>query len=94
MTEQAAIRVVVHGHVQGVYFRAFTLERARELAVTGYVRNLPGEDAVEVWAEGEKERLEALLGYLRVGPSGARVDEVVTSWSAETVGLSDFSIRY
>jgi acylphosphatase len=94
MTGRAAVRVVICGHVQGVYFRAFIQKHARELGVTGYVRNLPGEDAVEAWGEGEKECLEALLGHLRVGPPGARVDRVVTNWEIETGKYPDFSIRY
>jgi len=94
VTERAAVRLVVYGHVQGVFFRAFTLERARELGVTGYVRNLPDEGAVEIWAEGERDRLETLIGHLRVGPPGARVDRVVTGWSKETGGYPGFTIRY
>ncbi len=94
MTERAAVRLVIQGHVQGVYFRAFTLEHARELEITGYVRNLPGEDAVEVWAEGKKEQLETLIGRLRVGPPGSRVDSIVTNWSTQTGSYPDFSIRY
>ncbi len=58
MSEQVAVRVVVYGRVQGVFFRAFVGQRGRELGLTGYVRNLSRGDAVEIVAEGERARLE------------------------------------
>lgn len=48
---------IVHGRVQGVYFRAFVKDHAKELGLKGYVRNLSGGRAIEVWAEGEKTKL-------------------------------------
>ncbi|MFH0769163.1 MAG: acylphosphatase [Chloroflexota bacterium] len=94
MTNLASVRVIVHGHVQGVYFRASTSRQAAGLGVTGYVRNLAGGKAVEVQAEGERNKLEKLIDYLKVGPPGARVENVETNWSEYSGGYSDFSIRY
>ena len=94
MTDLASVRVIVYGYVQGVFFRAFASRRATELGLTGYVRNLPGGEAVEVNAEGERKQLEELIGYLKVGPSAARVKKVETSWSEYTGRYSRFSIRY
>ncbi len=51
MTDLASLYAVVYGYVQGVFFRAFVARQAKELGLTGFVRNLPG-GAVEVNAEG------------------------------------------
>jgi acylphosphatase len=94
MTDLASVRVIVYGYVQGVFFRAYTSRRATELGLTGYVRNLSGGDAVEVNAEGERKQLEKLIGYLKVGPPGAKVEKVVINWAEYTGGYPRFSIRY
>jgi len=94
MADMAAVRVIVYGYVQGVFFRDFTSRRATRLNLTGYVRNLPLQEAVEVRAEGERERLEELIGYLRTGPPAARVERVETSWSEYTGSYPGFRIRY
>ena len=57
------------------------------------MRNIPG-GAVEVRAEGERQRLDKLIGYLRVGPNAARVEKVITNWSEYTGNYSDFRVRY
>ncbi len=94
MADLASVRVIVYGYVQGVFFRAFASRRARALGLTGYVRNLPGREAVEVNAEGERKQLEKLIDYLKLGPPTARVGKVVTKWSEYTGNYSGFSIRY
>ncbi len=94
MTDLASVRVIVYGYVQGVFFRAFASRRATELGLTGYVRNLPGREAVEVHAEGERKQLQELISYLRVGPPTAKVEKVVTNWSKYTGNYSGFNIRY
>jgi len=94
MADLASVRAIVHGRVQGVYFRAFTSGCARELGLSGYVRNLSGWRAVEVQAEGERDKLERLIDHLKAGPPGARVERVETSWSEYSGSYSDFSIRY
>jgi len=93
MADLASVQAIVYGYVQGVFFRAFVSRRAKELGLTGYVRNLPG-GTVEVNAEGERRQLERLIGYLKVGPPGARVEKVVTNWSEYTGSYSGFNIRY
>ncbi len=93
MSELASLQAIVYGHVQGVFFRAFASGQARELGLTGYVRNLP-KRSVEVKAEGERGRLEELIDRLKTGPPGARVEKVATNWSEYTGSYSGFSIRY
>lgn len=93
MNEIASLQAIVYGHVHGVFFRAFTTQRARELGLTGYVRNLPDE-TVQVRAEGERIRLEKLIDYLKMGPPEASVKKVVTNWTDYTGNYSSFTIRY
>ena len=93
MGELASVRAIVYGYVQGVFFRAFVSRWAKELGLSGYVRNLPG-GAVEVQAEGERKQLEELIDYLKVGPPTAKVERVVTSWSEYTGNYSGFSVNY
>ncbi len=94
MTDLASVQAMVYGRVQGVFFRAFTLRQARELGLTGYTRNLPDGKAVEVQAEGERNKLEKLIDHLKVGPPAAKVEKVVTNWSEYTGSYTGFSIRY
>ncbi len=94
MTDLASVKAVVYGYVQGVFFRDFVSRQATQLGLTGYVRNLPGGKAVEVHAEGERKQLEKLIGYINVGPPGARVERVETDWSDYSGSYARFSIRY
>ena len=93
MTDLASVQAIVYGYVQGVFFRAFVSRRATELGLTGYALNLPN-GAVEVNAEGERSKLEKLIGYLKVGPLRAGVEKIVTNWSEYTGNYPRFSIRY
>ncbi len=92
MAEMASIQAFVHGHVQGVFFRASVESKAAALNITGFVRNRPG-GSVEVVAEGEKTRLEELVAYLNVGPPAARVTDVKTVWVPYTGEYTGFRIR-
>jgi len=93
VSDLASVRIIVYGRVQGVFFRAFASRQAKELGLTGYVRNLPG-GAVEAQAEGERKQLEKLIGYLRVGPSAAEVERVETEWSEYSGRYSGFVIKH
>jgi acylphosphatase len=79
--------------VQGVFFRAFVAEQATKLNLNGYVRNLPSGHDVEVKAEGERENLERLVQYLKVGPQKADVEDVKITWSKNIGKYSEFTIR-
>jgi acylphosphatase len=93
MSSHVSLFAVVHGHVQGVYFRAFVQEKAAGLGLNGYVRNLPSGRDVEVQVEGEREQLEKLLGYLKEGPPMAAVEEVNTTWAKSSGKYCTFSVR-
>ena len=70
-----ARRVVVHGRVQGVFFRESARRRARRVGVAGWVRN-NDDGSVEAWFEGEPDDVEVMLHFAETGPSGAYVDKV------------------
>ena len=93
MAALATLQAVVYGRVQGVFFRAFVSQQATRLGLKGYVRNVPG-GSVEVLAEGEKDKLEELIGYLKTGPPHAHVLKVVTDWMKFTGSYTVFEIRY
>ena len=87
-----ALHAHVRGIVQGVGFRWFVLQHARQLGVRGHTRNLP-DGGVEVVAVGEERDVEALVQHLRAGPSAARVDSVECRALAEPPRYDDFEIR-
>ena len=93
MFTRSSIHATVHGIVQGVFFRAYIKEKARELGLTGFVRNLPTGRDLEVVAEGEKEKLETLLDYLKVGPPAAKVEKVTVTWSRASGKYPQFFIK-
>ncbi len=88
----AAFRAIVHGRVQGVFFRHYTGLTARELSLNGWVRNLP-DGTVEVWAEGPRDQLEALAVWLEQGSPSAVVRKVALTWESPA-GHGGFVTRY
>lgn len=87
------LHAIVHGRVQGVSFRYYTQRRARELALTGYVRNL-WDGTVQVVAEGPRPAVDELLAFLHEGPRAALVTQVDTQWPAPTREFDRFEVRY
>jgi acylphosphatase len=90
--EIASLHAVVSGRVQGVFFRAFVAEKARELGLKGFVRNLKDGRKVQVDAEGERDKLEKLLVYLRKGSPSAIVVDVKCKWSVSSGVYTGFSV--
>lgn len=88
-----AFTAKIQGVVQGVGFRFFTLRKAQQFGVTGYVKNLP-DGGVEAYAEGEREVLEQFLSELRKGPYGSVVDKVEVEWTTADQHYRDFEITY
>jgi acylphosphatase len=86
-----ARHVVVHGRVQGVFFRETTRRRASRVGVGGWVRNTD-EGTVEAFFEGEPDDVDVLVQYVHTGPSGAHVERVEVH-DAEPEGLRDFELR-
>jgi acylphosphatase len=90
--EPTPVCVLCHvaGRVQGVFFRASAREQAQLLGVRGYARNL-SDGRVEVLACGPPDAVARLRQWLRMGPPGARVSDVVCESTAPRV-LSGFTI--
>ncbi|HEU4733610.1 MAG TPA: acylphosphatase [Kofleriaceae bacterium] len=86
------MRAIVTGRVQGVSFRAFTIDEARARGLTGWVRNLP-DGSVELEAQGDDAEIAALLGWCAHGPPAARVADVATSELAVVAGERAFVLR-
>ena len=84
-------RVVVHGFVQGVYFRDTIRRLAQQRGVAGWVTNR-WDGAVEAVFEGDPEAVERLVEFMREGPRGAHVERVEVS-EEEPEGLAGFQIR-
>ena len=84
-------RVVVHGRVQGVFFRDSARRQASSRGVAGWVTNRP-DGAVEAVFEGEPDAVESLVRFMREGPRGADVSDVEVA-EEEPEGLSGFEIR-
>jgi acylphosphatase len=87
------VRIRVHGRVQGVYYRATAREKAVELGLTGWVRNLLNGN-VELLCEGCGQDVDAMAEWCRTGPAGARVDTIELSWEEAKGDFRDFAIRY
>jgi acylphosphatase len=85
------VHAVVSGEVQGVGFRYAARERAAELGVAGWVRNLP-DGTVEAEVEGESGAVERMLAWLDRGPRAARVASVVTH-EIPVLHARDFAIE-
>jgi acylphosphatase len=84
-------RVVVHGFVQGVFFRDTVRRQALQRGVAGWVRNNPN-GTVEAVFEGEPDGVQRLVKLCHKGPRGARVDRVEVS-EEDVEGLPSFSVR-
>ncbi len=85
-------RFLIQGIVQGVGFRYFARRAARELQLSGFVRNL-ADGSVEAVARGDERQLDALGEALRRGPSASRVDSVSVEDHPGPIDLDDFVIR-
>ncbi|MFA5418328.1 MAG: acylphosphatase [Bacteroidales bacterium] len=70
-----AVRLTIHGRVQGVGFRYYTLHKAQALHITGWVKN-QYNSTVLVEAEGESPDLDTFVDWCHLGPPRAQVQEV------------------
>ncbi len=90
---KASIHIRVWGRVQGVGFRAFVAQNAKEKNLTGWVRNV-GRDQVETRAEGTREALDAFLEKVRVGSSVSNVKECKFDWGEFRGEFKKFKVRW
>jgi acylphosphatase len=86
-----ARHVRVTGRVQGVFFRAWAQGQARELGVSGWIRNCP-DGSVEAHLGGEENCVERMIERMRRGPSNAQVEDVSVE-EAPVEDLGRFELR-
>lgn len=89
--EKIRAHVLVSGRVQGVAYRACTVEMATELGVAGWVRNLPN-GKVEAVFEGPEDPVEDMVAWCQQGPPAAVVKNVEVEYE-EPENLQGFEIR-
>jgi len=93
MDKKVRVHIFVSGRVQGVFFRSQTKEKARELGLTGWVRN--SEDGrVEAVFEGEEEKVKEIVEWAKKGPALARVNGIEILWEDYKGEFDDFEKRY
>ena len=88
----ARLRLLVHGRVQGVFFRHAAAKEARSLGLRGWVKNLVNGD-VDIVAEGPRRELKILAAWAHQGPRLARVTGVEEEWSDYRGEEGPFTIR-
>jgi acylphosphatase len=92
MAEEVGRHVQVTGFVQGVFFRAWAQGHARELGVSGWIRNCP-DGSVEAHFTGDEQAVARMIERMRRGPANARVEDVIVEdVLPESVGR--FEIRH
>lgn len=87
------VRLIIHGRVQGVWFRDSTRRQAIGLGVGGWVKNRP-DGTVEVLAEGPEEQVRELTVWCHGGPPSARVDRVTETGEAYRGEFDSFDIVF
>lgn len=86
------VSISVFGMVQGVFFRNATQRKARELAITGWVRNEP-DGSVKILAQGKEGNLQKLIEWRRIGPPFAKIDNIEVRWEEKQKGFKNFKIE-
>ena len=71
------IRIVIHGKVQGVFYRQYCVAEALRLRIIGYVKNLP-DGTVEIIAQGDNNALQQLCEWCKIGSPRSKVDRIET----------------
>jgi len=90
---KTSARVIIHGCVQGVWFRESTKQKAEQLGLVGWVRNTEG-GCVEAVFEGEENQVEKMIEWCHRGPPLAVVKKVEVKNQNPTDGFDDFSIKH
>ena len=89
--EEKRVQIEVGGIVQGVFFRAETVNTATKLELKGWVKNLPNGN-VKIVAEGTERKLTELYNWCKTGPKNAIVDSVNIKWESSRKEFSEFKI--
>lgn len=87
------VHLIIHGKVQGVFFRASARDKANELGLKGWIRN-NSDGSVEIIAEGERVDLEKFTEWCHQGPRHSTVNHVVINWESYSDRFDEFTIEY
>jgi acylphosphatase len=93
MSDIQRIEATVYGRVQGVSFRYYTQQKARQLGLTGWVANHP-DGTVRLVAEGPRPALDELIAFLHQGSPAARVSQVEAAWHEARGEWPSFAVRF
>jgi acylphosphatase len=85
------LHLIIQGKVQGVFFRDSTREMAKQLNLTGWVRN-NSDGTVEAVFQGEEDNLKRMLEYSNQGPNSAQVKKIKIEWEEISEKCKDFKI--
>jgi acylphosphatase len=91
--DRVRVRLVISGRVQGVAFRAYTVDEAERLGVKGWVRNL-ADGRVEAVAEGTAAAVDGFVAWCRHGPPSARVSDVSVAREAYRGEFDSFDVHH
>jgi acylphosphatase len=91
MSDEVAVRVVIRGRVQGVWYRGWTVAEATRRGLRGWVRNRR-DGTVEALLAGPRDKVEAMIDACRDGPPAARVD-AVERFTADAAAVHGFDQR-
>ena len=86
------LHLLIHGEVQGVFFRNFAKKTADSLELTGWARNNP-DGTVEILAEGDEANLKELMKKCKKGPSAAKVEKIKEKWEETAKEFKNFQIK-
>ena len=87
------VHIIIHGIVQGVFFRANAKKVAESLGLKGYARNR-ADGSVEVVAEGPEGKIKEFIEYCKKGPKAARVDKVEVDIEEAGNEFDGFEVRH
>lgn len=85
--------IIVTGRVQGVGFRHYTLQKANELGICGWVKNMP-DDSILIVAQGDEPVIKTFIDFLYIGPTRSRVIQVSKSEIISSTNFHNFSVKY
>jgi acylphosphatase len=83
----------ISGRVQGVGFRYFAQQKAKEMGITGWVKN-SADGGVVIVAQGIEAEIKTFIDYLYIGPNRSHVDKISTCMMQITTVFDSFSVKY
>ena len=93
MQNNVRAHVIIHGRVQGVFYRMETLRAAQRIGVCGWVRNRR-DGTVEAVFEGDTLQVDDIIKWCWKGPEFAQVEEIEVKWEHYTGEFNRFDVTY